>query len=1003
MVKRQSLISEGSIARRDSLPLFSAVMLLLLAGMARGQGAGAAGGQPTQPVGTPVCGVIDRDTWWLRTGSPYVVTCYSSVAAGATLMIAPGVVVQFDGYGLGIHGSLLAGGTANEPITFTSSAPAPAPGDWEGIWFAPEQGSSVLQHVVVEYAGAGNFSAVELSGGALWVWDSAIRHNGGMGVTANDAYLELTGSQIHDNGQEGVHYCACNEPGVPIMAGNSFVDNAASAMSLTTGASSYMAPTIMNNTGNGNGTDGIHLAAELNGAMLGPNPSLPYLIAPLTTSPGSALKISAGAVFKAQGDDSSKILIMGSLEAQGSGASPIVFTSLADDSVGGDTNGDGGATQPAPGDWRGIYIEPQDVSPPPLPPPPEPPTLRPPPVYDHSAYLPLVVRASIRAGEGASSAEAVGRPDQRLTGGLDSLASSRLAHVEIRYAGNDLANLEFVDAEAELSDCTISHSADNGIFAGNSQLEMERCQVTENATRGLYYNGSTLPIHPVLVDNEFSGNGTYAAYLIFNGGCGPETEMHGNTGSGNGGVNGIFVEGFVNPSEDCRWAPNPEFPYVVWSIPVSPGGRLHLDPGVVVKFVAAEWYFSPPQWKRGTGILTVNGTLDAQGTVDQPITFTSFWDDSVGGDTNGDGNSTQPAPGDWIQIELAAGSEATMDHTAIRYAGSVTANVLLLDAALELSHSNIAWSAGRGLSLHLSDVGSQPDITGNTFTGNHGDAVYVWAKTGSPIRFVAQGNESDAGQTNGVNGIRLDVVLDTQTLQPNATLPYVIQGIKIPAGKTVGVAPGAVFKGDQEESGGGSGTAVYGVLQAQGIEGSPITFTSLHDDSVGGDTLLDDEGVAPAPGDWRGIDVKSGGQAALTYSILRFAGSDSIGLLCNGGAQATLQHSTVAYNKENGLAVLANGTLSVSHSAIHDNTGDGLNNGATANVSISQTDIYGNAGYGIYSWASGTMPAENNYWGAGDGPSWDGYPYCTPPPSGGGDKVSCWSVDWDPFAATPFH
>ena len=35
---------------------------------------------------------------------------------------------------------------------------------------------------------------------------------------------------------------------------------------------------------------------------------------------------------------------------------PVIFTSLADDDAGGDTNLDGDATVPLPGDWDGIRI-----------------------------------------------------------------------------------------------------------------------------------------------------------------------------------------------------------------------------------------------------------------------------------------------------------------------------------------------------------------------------------------------------------------------------------------------------------------------------------------------------------------------------------------------------------------------------------------------------------------------------------------------------------------------
>ena len=39
---------------------------------------------------------------------------------------------------------------------------------------------------------------------------------------------------------------------------------------------------------------------------------------------------------------------------------PAVFTSLYDDTYGGDTNSDVDATTPSPGDWCGIYLNGQD-------------------------------------------------------------------------------------------------------------------------------------------------------------------------------------------------------------------------------------------------------------------------------------------------------------------------------------------------------------------------------------------------------------------------------------------------------------------------------------------------------------------------------------------------------------------------------------------------------------------------------------------------------------------
>jgi hypothetical protein len=130
-------------------------------------------------------------------------------------------------------------------------------------------------------------------------------------------------------------------------------------------------------------------------------------------------------------------------------------------------------------------------------------------------------------------------------------------------------------------------------------------------------------------------------------------------------------------------------PYVLdGTVTVASGVTLTIDPGVIVKFNG--------QLRQ----LIVNGTLHAVGTNSQEIYFTSLKDDSVGGDTGGDG-ATTGSPGQWLDIELNNSTTSDIEYATIRYGGYGTnitwGAVKLNSGAANFSHDVVTNNLKTGL------------------------------------------------------------------------------------------------------------------------------------------------------------------------------------------------------------------------------------------------------------------------------------------------------------------
>jgi len=150
--------------------------------------------------------VLSEDTVWR---GEVLVEGVLSVAPQATLSVEPGTVVRFRRKGaqaptLVVQGRLVAIGTKETPVLFTSNFAEPAPGDWQGILLLGTEKKNQLENCRIEGAETGLevlFSNVTLKGVraeravvGLKFQDALVVMDGG-GVSECDTALRFSESE----------------------------------------------------------------------------------------------------------------------------------------------------------------------------------------------------------------------------------------------------------------------------------------------------------------------------------------------------------------------------------------------------------------------------------------------------------------------------------------------------------------------------------------------------------------------------------------------------------------------------------------------------------------------------------------------------------------------------------------------------------------------------------------------------------------------------------------
>lgn len=303
---------------------------------------------------------ITSPTVWTE-GNVYVIN-KRNLSIRSVLTIEPGVTVKLNDARVDvIDGKILAEGTAQKRIVFTSladdrycgdsngdlTATQPEKGDWRGINLQGGTGH-LFRYVDIFYAGqnsGGFYNAVKVGASSFEFDHCHIAH------TFYNPLASFENSTAFHGGSNMV------DPNTSKFTNNSLYDNGrplyTDVFYTVNSNNRFHNPENPQQT---NSHNGISLYYNSGGAGATVNwhiTEVPYIVDDwVQIHNSSTLNIGANVVVKFKRQSAG--IQRGEPQNVNLHATAIL-TSYKDDSVKGDTNGDGNMSSPAPGDWRGFY------------------------------------------------------------------------------------------------------------------------------------------------------------------------------------------------------------------------------------------------------------------------------------------------------------------------------------------------------------------------------------------------------------------------------------------------------------------------------------------------------------------------------------------------------------------------------------------------------------------------------------------------------------------------